>query len=60
MAEEPVPIECWLVTPQAQTIEVLALSPAGARSVGLYRPGDEASSTVLPGLRLPVTAVFEI
>ncbi len=50
--------ECWLVDPQAQTIEVLSLSAAGARSMGLYGPGDEVASTVLPGLRLPVTAVF--
>ena len=51
--------ECWLVSLAAETIEVLALAPAGARSAGLYRPGDEVRSVVLPALRLPAAEIFE-
>ena len=50
--------EYWLVSPEAATIEVLALAEDGFR-LHLRAGGDEAvTSTVLPELSFPASAVF--
>jgi Uma2 family endonuclease len=41
--------ECWIVSPQAQTIEVLRLSPEGIRTAGLYGVGMRVQSEILAG-----------
>jgi Uma2 family endonuclease len=50
--------ECWIVSPQGQTVEVLRLSPEEMRTVGIYGVGVRVRSEMLEGLDLPVDAVF--
>ena len=50
--------ECWLVSPEAETVEVLRLGPAGWERDGLHGRGDQVRSVVLPELHLPVDHVF--
>ena len=50
--------ECWLVSPEAETIEVLRLSAAGATRVHLFGAGDTLRSEVLPDFKMKVDAVF--
>ncbi|MBI3945633.1 MAG: Uma2 family endonuclease [Armatimonadetes bacterium] len=50
--------ECWLVSPEAETVEVLRLSPEGAERAGLFGGGDRVHSELLPELELAVDRVF--
>ena len=50
--------ECWLVSPEAETVEVLRLSAAGATRVNLFGAGDTLRSAVLPDFKMKVDAVF--
>jgi Uma2 family endonuclease len=50
--------EAWLVSPQAQTIEVLQLSVERIERLGLYGLSDTIASLVLPELRLTVNDIF--
>ena len=50
--------ECWLVSPEAQTIEVLHRAASHFEHAGLYGSGDVMTSDVLPGLQLHVEALW--
>ena len=50
--------ECWVVRPDDGTVEVLALTPGGARTVATYGDGQAVASVVFPGLVVPVAEVF--
>jgi Uma2 family endonuclease len=50
--------ECWVVRPEAQTVEMLALSPSGARSVATYTDEQTVVSVVFPSLSVPVSDIF--
>jgi Uma2 family endonuclease len=50
--------EAWIVSPQAQTIEVLQLSVERIERLGLYGLSDTIVSLVLPELRLTVNDIF--
>ena len=50
--------EYWLVDPESQTIEVLALRARGYRRAGLYDQGQALESPILVGLRIPLKEVF--
>lgn len=50
--------ECWLVSPEASTIEVLISSASGWQRAGLYGAGDVVSSAILPGLTLKVDELW--
>jgi Uma2 family endonuclease len=50
--------EAWIVSPQAQTVEVLQLSAEGIQRSGLYGLGHLIVSQVLPELRLMVDEIF--
>lgn len=50
--------ECWVVRPDKRTVEVLALTPGGARSVATYREGQAMASGVFAGLAVAVADVF--
>lgn len=50
--------EYWLVDPDAQTIEVLALTERGYERAGLYKKNETLGSPLLPGLRIPVDEIF--
>jgi Uma2 family endonuclease len=50
--------ECWVVQPEARTIEVLRLSTSGAESVVVAGTGDDIRSVTWPELSLAVAQVF--
>lgn len=51
--------EVWLVSSEAETVEVLGLSDGQYHRSGLYGRGDILVSSVLPGLNLSVDTIFE-
>jgi Uma2 family endonuclease len=50
--------ECWLVSAEAETVEVLQLTLKSVKRLGLYGIGDIVRSKVLPGLELPTKKLF--
>jgi len=50
--------ECWLVSPEARSVEVLELGEGEWRRVGIFGLGDQVQSQVLSGLALAVTEIF--
>ena len=50
--------ECWVVSPGEQTVEILRLSPDGAKSMGVFSGGQTAQSSIFPDLCVDITAVF--
>jgi len=50
--------ECWMVSPQAQTVEVLHLSSEGIRTLGIYGVGMRVHSEILDGLALAIDDIF--
>lgn len=50
--------ELWLVSPEAETVEVLKLSSEGAERVGLYGRGDVVRSDLLPELHVDTNRLF--
>ena len=50
--------ECWVVRPDAATVEVVALSPDGAQSLAVYGQGEVVQSAVFAGLTVSVADVF--
>ena len=50
--------ECWVVRPDAGTVEVLALTPGGASSLAVYGQGEAVQSVVFTGLSVSVADVF--
>lgn len=51
--------ECWLVSIEAETVEVLRLSKKSAERIGLYGIGDVVTSEVLEGLKLSTKKIFK-
>ncbi len=52
--------EAWLVSSQAETIQVLRLSADGAETVGLYANGQTLQSRALPDLSVDLADVFAV
>jgi Uma2 family endonuclease len=50
--------ECWLVSPEARSVELLELHQGSWRRVSIYGLGDEVESEVLSGLVVPVAKIF--
>jgi len=50
--------ECWLVSPEARSVEVMELEEGQWRRIGIFGLGDQVQSEVLSGLELSVTDVF--
>ncbi len=50
--------ECWVVRPDAATVEVLALTPGGASSIAVYGQDDQVQSAVFAGLAVSVAEVL--
>ena len=50
--------ECWLISPEAETVEVLRFTPAGIMRVNLYGAGDTLRSDLLPGFKMKVDDIF--
>ena len=51
--------ECWVVSPEAETVEILALTADSVRSVSISGRGQEVRSVVFPELRIAVARIFE-
>jgi len=50
--------ECWLVSQEAQTVEVLKFTPEEVERIGIFGTGQEISSDVLSNLTLKVDDIF--
>jgi Uma2 family endonuclease len=50
--------EYWIVNPQTETITVLRLRADAYEETGIFRRGESAASTLLPGFSVAVAAVF--
>ena len=50
--------EYWIIDPELKTITVFTLSGKTYKTHGKFKPGDQATSKLLPGFALDVTAVF--
>jgi Uma2 family endonuclease len=49
--------ECWIVSPEALTVEVVRLSPEVIQTLDIFGTGMTIGSEVLEGLILPVAEV---
>lgn len=50
--------EYWIVDPQTKIVTVLALEGSAYRVHGEFKPGGQATSALLPGFLVDVTALF--
>jgi len=50
--------ECWIVSPEAQTIEVVRLSEAGTEILDIFGTGMTIRSAIFEGFALSVDEVF--
>jgi Uma2 family endonuclease len=50
--------ECWIVSPEARSIEVLRLTKKGWKRQAIYGLGDKLTSSLLPGFSLNVSEIF--
>jgi Uma2 family endonuclease len=51
--------ECWLVSPEAETIEVVDLSGNELKTTALYGIDSRLTSSVIPGLALALKQIFK-
>jgi len=52
--------ECWLVSPEAETVEVLRLSPEGPSRAALYGSGESVQSLTFPDMTLLLDDIFRL
>lgn len=52
--------ECWIADLEAQTVEVLRLSPEQEEPLAVYRQDEMVQSTVFPGLAVSVAEIFAL
>lgn len=52
--------ECWIVSIDAQTVEVLRLTPEAEESLAIFSGTDSARSAVFPNLLVPVSDIFAL
>ena len=52
-------LECWLMSPEAETVEVVELSPKGAVTAKLFGANDTLTTALLEGFELPLQEIFE-
>jgi len=50
--------EAWLVSPEAETVEVLRLSPEGAATIKIFGVGEMLRSEILAGFTLSIEEIF--
>lgn len=50
--------EYWIIDPRDREVSVLTLDGDAYQVAGVYRPGDEASSQLLPGFRVAVSSAL--
>ena len=52
--------ECWVVSPEAETVEVLRLTPEGPERAALYGAGQTLQSLTYPDLTLALDDIFRV
>ncbi len=52
-------LECWLMSPEAETVEVVELSPVGMVTVKVSGSNETLISARLEGFALPLQEIFE-
>jgi Uma2 family endonuclease len=52
--------EYWIVDPELQVITVLKLAGENYEPAGVYHPGDQAASVLLPGFTVDVAVAFDV
>lgn len=52
--------ECWIVSPQAEMVEVLRLSAEGAETVEIYALSQTLTLATYPDLALAVESIFTL
>ncbi len=50
--------ECWVVSPEARTVEILRLSKERPERVGIFGRGERAKSEALPEFEIEVDEIF--
>ena len=50
--------ECWLVSIEAETVEILELTSSEIKTVAVYGRGQTVSSVIFPGLTVNVHTIF--
>ena len=50
--------ECWVISPQGETVEILRLSSDNTETIAVYVTGQELRSDVFPDLIIPVADLF--
>ena len=50
--------ECWLVSPEAETVEIIDLAGVDAATTAVFGVEDTLQSSLLPGFSLELQAVF--
>lgn len=50
--------ECWLISPQAATVEVLRIESGSATPVNVFGLGDTLRSETLPGFKMKIDRIF--
>ena len=51
--------EYWLIDPEAETVEVLHAVKGEFQLAGRWRPGEQATSKILNGFKVPVAKLFD-
>ena len=52
--------ECWVVSPEAQTVEVLRLTPEAEETLAVFSGTDFVRSAVFPALLVPIVDIFAL
>ncbi len=52
--------ECWVISPEGETVEVLRLTPGGPVREALYGAGQSAQSLTFPDMTLALDDIFRI
>jgi Uma2 family endonuclease len=52
-------LECWVINPTLESVEILSVTPSGTESIAIYSIGETVQSSVFSGLTMDVAAVFE-
>jgi Uma2 family endonuclease len=52
--------ECWVVSPDAQTVEALRLTPEREETLAVYQMGETVQSAVFPELSVAVAEIFAV
>ena len=50
--------ECWLVRPEARTVELRRLISGGSQTVAVYEETEQLISRIFPSLAVPIADVF--